>query len=109
MSVNPWQDVSMVTVWIILTPVSVRVDGKDIFVTSLTAPWTATMDSAIHRVLPIQLTSVFATLDGEERHVTSVAPTGDAQIRVTMLATIPMNVSALSRRMIQKLCATTLY
>ena len=109
MSVNLWQDVFMVTVWIILTPVSVRVDGRVIFVTSLTALWIATMDFVIQRVLLIPPTSAFATLDGEARPVTSVALTGDAPIRLTMLATIPMNVSVLTQRMIQKLCVTTLF
>jgi len=65
------------------------------------------MDSATHPVLPIHPTSVSATLDGEVRPVTSAAPTGNAPIRMMMLATIPMNVSALSQKMIQKLCATT--
>jgi len=34
MSVNPWPDVSTDTVWIILTPVSVRAGGRDTFATS---------------------------------------------------------------------------
>jgi hypothetical protein len=67
------------------------------------------MDSATHPVLPIQPTSASVTLDGEVRPVTSAVPTGNAPIRVMMLATIPMNVSVLSQKMIQKLCATTLF
>ena len=34
MSVNPWQDVFMAAVRIILTPVSVKMDGRDTFVTN---------------------------------------------------------------------------
>jgi hypothetical protein len=109
MSANLWQDVSMVTAWITLTPVSVRVDGRDTFVTSLTAIWTAIMDSAIHQVFPTPPTSAFAILDGEARPVTSVAPTGNAPIRVIMLATIPMSVSVSRQKMIQRLYATTLF
>jgi hypothetical protein len=109
MSANLWQDVSMVTAWITLTPVSVRVDGRDTFVTSLTVIWTAIMDSVIHQVFPTPPTFAFAILDGEARPVTSVAPIGDAPIRVTMLATIPMSVSVLRQKMIQRLYATTLF
>ena len=103
---NLWQDVFMAAVWIILTPVFVRVVGRDIFVTSLTAHWIVITDSAMLQVLPILPTSVSATLDGEARDVTSAAPTGDAQIRVMMLVTVPMNASVSRQRMTHWVCAT---
>ena len=107
MSANPWQDVSTVTVWIILTLVSVRVDGRDIFVTNHPVLWIATMDFVMHQALPMPLTSVSVTLDGEVRAVTSVAPTGDARTRMMMLVVIPMSASVLRQRMIPWVCATT--
>ena len=106
MSANPWQDVSTVTVWIILTLAFVRVAGRDTFVTNLLANWIAIMDSVMLQVLPILPTSVSANLDGEGRAVTSAAPTGDAQIRVMMLVAIPMNVSVSRQRMTHWVCAT---
>ncbi len=107
MSVSPWLAVSTDTAWIILTPVSARVDGKDTFVTSLTAIWIAITDSVMPQVLPILPTSVSVTLDGEVKHVTYAVHTGDVQIRAMMLATTPMNASVSRLRMTQIICATT--
>ncbi len=106
MPANPWQDVCMAGVSITLTPVFARVVGRDIFVTNLLVPWTAITDSAMLLVLPTLPTSASANLDGEARDVTSVAPTGDAQIRMMMLVTIPMSVSVSRQRMIHWVCAT---
>jgi hypothetical protein len=107
MSVNPWQDVFTAGVWIILTPASVRVDGKGTFVTSHHALWIATTDSVIPQVLPILPTSASANLDGEVKPVTSVAHTGGVQIRVMMLAITPMNAFVSKQRMTRRICATT--
>jgi hypothetical protein len=107
MSVNLWQDVFMVTAWIILTPVSVRVDGKDIFATRRPVLWIVTMVSATLQELLIPPTSASVILDGEVRAVTSAVPTGDAPIRVMMLATTPMNASASRPRTTLSFCATT--
>ena len=106
MSVNPWLDVFMDTAWIILTLVSVRVGGKDTFVTSRPALWIVIMVSATLQELPIPPTSASAILGGEVRAVTSAAPTGDAPIRVMMLATTPMNASASRPRMTLSFCVT---
>jgi hypothetical protein len=108
MSVNPWLDVFMADAWTIPILVSVRKGGKDIFVTSHHANWTAIMDSAMPQERPIPLISASAILAGEEIAVTSAVPTGDVQIKETMLATFPMNVSALRMRKIPISCATTL-
>ena len=107
MSVNPWLDVCMANVWTILILVSVRVDGRDIFATSHHANWIAIMDSVMLQEWPIPPIFAFANLDGEERVVTSAAPTGDAQIKGMMHATSPMNVFASTMKRILSSCAIT--
>ena len=107
MSANLWLDVFMANVWTILIPVSVRVDGRDISVTSPLANWIAITDSVMLQELPIPPIFVFANLVGEERAVTSAAPTGDAQIKGMMHVTSPMNVFASTMKRIQSSCAIT--
>jgi len=107
MFVNPWLDVFMANVWIILILVSVILDGKDIFVTSHHANWIAITASVMHLVWPIPQISASANLVGEERAVTSAARTGDVQIKVMMPVIFPMNVSASRMRMILIDCAIT--
>ena len=97
----------MATVWITPTPVSVRVDGRDIFAISHHVIWIAIMDSAMLLVFPMLTTFASANLDGEEMAVIHAAHTGGALIRKLMLATIPMNASASGGKPIQRACATT--
>ena len=97
----------MATVWITPTPVSVRVDGRDIFAISHHVIWIAIMDSAMLLVFPMLTTFASANLDGEEIAVTHAVHTGGALIRKLMLAIIPMNVFATGERLMQKACAIT--
>lgn len=108
MSVNPWLDVFMADAWTIPILVSVRKDGKDIFVTSHHANWTAITDSVMRLVWPILPISASVSLVGEVRAVTSAAHTGDALIKEMMLATFPMNVFASTTRKILNYCVTAL-
>ena len=107
MSANPWLDVFMANVWTIPILVSVRVDGRDISVTSPLANWIAITDFVMLQEWPIPPIFAFANLVGEERAVTNAALTGDAQIKVMMHATSPTNVFASTMRRIQNYCAIT--
>jgi hypothetical protein len=80
------------------------VDGRDIFVTSLHAIWTAIMDFAILQVA-MEPTSASASLVGEERAATSADHTGDVQTRKMMLATTQMNVFVMAMKLTLRACA----
>ena len=105
MSARRWLDVTTAPGLTILIHASVIVAGRDIFATSHHANWTAIMDSAmLQGAMPP--TSASASLEGEGPAVTSAGHTGDAQTKEMMLAIIPMNVSAITMKMILRACAT---
>ena len=90
-----------------LSPVSVNLAGRDFSVMNLPVVWIATMDFATHLVKQIQPTFAYVILDGKDRAVTLAHLTGNVPIRMPMLVTIPMNVSASTMKLMLWVFATT--
>ena len=100
-------DVNMELAEIIPTLVSVNKAGRDFSVINLPAVWIATMEFVTLLVKLIQQAFVCANQGGKDQAVTFADLTGDVQIRMLMLVTIPMNVSASIMRLMIWVFATT--
>ena len=106
-SANLVLDVNMELAGIIPSHVIVMLVGRDFSVINLHAVWIAFMEFATLLVKLIQPTSACANLDGKEQAVTFAGLTGDVPTRMLMHVTIPMNVSASTRRLMLWDFATT--
>ena len=100
-------DVNMELAEIIPTLVSVNKAGRDFSVINLPAVWIVTMEFVTLLVKLIQQAFVCANQGGKDQAVTFADLTGDVQIRMLMLVTIPMNVSASIMRLMIWVFATT--